>query len=381
MDCRAGWDTSNCPVHAKDPRCDSRSLRSHLTLSLALPSCAAIISLSGKVTDSRTHGALSGVQVSLAKNTFSATTAQNGTWSIIHQDTTTGLSGRPPAISSATHLSVRNGRIVLRYGGHDLLGHVRPEAPVAASPVALARSAAIGEIVDTLLFRWKDTIRARLPIASYEQSGISVALDTSSLFDSTYGIPWNISITYGSLTDSRDGQVYRTVTIGSQTWMAQNLNYRNTTGRSDTVGACYGNSADSCAKYGRLYTWPEVMNGSSSRGATGICPTGWHVPIYEGWLTLVKSLGSSTAGRQLKSTSGWNDSGNGTDAHGFRVLPAGHRCYDGTFLVVGSIAYFWTSSVSGTSGVDYWSCANSLASMLSSSYDKTYGLSLRCLRD
>lgn len=100
----------------------------------------------------------------------------------------------------------------------------------------------------------------------------------------TYPSIWNTAITYRILLDSRDGKSYRTVKIGTQIWMAQNLNYsNNTTGSSDTVGVCYNNSADLCAKYGRLYTWAEVMAGSTSSasipsGVQGIYPSGWHVP-------------------------------------------------------------------------------------------------------
>jgi len=179
-------------------------------------------------------------------------------------------------------------------------------------------------------------------------------------------------ISYGTLTDSRDGKTYKTVTIGSQTWMAENLNYDYNEGSAKSY--CYNNSADSCSKYGRLYMWSAAMDsaavfstagkgcgygktcastgnstGSSSTSATlvrGVCPEGWHLPSYDEWNTLFTAVGeTSTAGTKLKSTSGWNGGGNGTGAFGFSGLPAGS--YDssgGYFCLVGNNAYFWSST-------------------------------------
>jgi len=174
------------------------------------------------------------------------------------------------------------------------------------------------------------------------------------LLSGNSGTPWNSSVRYGYLQDSRDGQVYRTVTIGTQTWMAQNLNYRNTTGSSDTVGVCYNNSADNCAKYGRLYTWAEAMGVSSAYGtsmlnptlpAQGLCPNGWHVPTDAEWTSMqsVVDATDATIGTKLKSTSGWITN-SGTDAYGYRVLPGGDRSTDGLFYNAGSNANFWTAT-------------------------------------
>ena len=114
-----------------------------------------------------------------------------------------------------------------------------------------------------------------------------------------------------TMTDSRDGQTYKTVTIGTQTWMAQNLNY-------ETANSyCCKDSASYCTKYGRLYTWAA---------ATTACPEGWHLPSQTEWEVLFTAVGGqSTAGKVLKSTSGWNNGGNGTDAFAFSALPAGGR--------------------------------------------------------
>jgi len=117
-----------------------------------------------------------------------------------------------------------------------------------------------------------------------------------------------------TFTDERDGKVYKIVKIGSQTWMAQNLNY------AAKGSKCYDNKAENCAKYGRLYSWDAAMKA---------CPAGFHVPSFAEWDTLQEFVGDEgfEAGRKLKSTIGWDDwkgkSGNGTDEYGFSALPGG----------------------------------------------------------
>jgi uncharacterized protein (TIGR02145 family) len=188
-----------------------------------------------------------------------------------------------------------------------------------------------------------------------------------------------LGLGYGKLTDARDGQVYKTVKISTQTWFAQNLNFRKKTSSTDTVGVCYNSSADSCTKYGRLYTWSEVMAGSTSSstspsGVQGVCPTGWHVPSDAEWSTLTTYIGGeSTAGTKLKSTSGWNSSG--TDIYGFRALPGG-----GISGYVGSRGYWW--SATEYSGSSAWRRGMSdNANVYRDYYGKTDGVSLRCAQD
>ena len=144
---------------------------------------------------------------------------------------------------------------------------------------------------------------------------------SSSSRDTTYNAEKN------TLTDTRDGQVYKTVKIGDQVWMAENLNYK--TESSD----CYNDSAEYCAKYGRLYIWTA---------AGDACPSGWHLPTTDEFETLFAAVGGdSVAGAKLKSTSGWENDGNGTDDFGFTALPAGGWMSKD---FVGEVAAFWTSS-------------------------------------
>jgi len=162
--------------------------------------------------------------------------------------------------------------------------------------------------------------------------------------------------------------------------MAQNLNYAG-------AGVCYDNQSSNCATYGRLYTWSEVMAGASSStsvpsGVQGICPSGWHVPSDAEWSTLVRFVDSATAGTKLKSTSGWSGSGNGTNAYGFNVLPAG-ACYNKrTFFGLGGYyADFWSSSENDAPNA--WSRFFYYYDAYVNRYNinKSDGFSLRCVND
>jgi uncharacterized protein (TIGR02145 family) len=185
--------------------------------------------------------------------------------------------------------------------------------------------------------------------------------------------------------DSRDGKAYRKITIGKQTWMAENLNY-------DANGSkCYEDNADSCAKYGRLYNWETAMNGASSSSSNpsrvrGVCSVGWHLPSDEEWSTLVSYVErdgncSSCAGRRLKSTSGWYNNGNGDDNYGFAALPGGGGSSGGDFGSAGDGGYWW----SATEGDAYYAWYRGMYYIDEyvgrGSYDKSYLFSVRCVAD
>ena len=230
-----------------------------------------------------------------------------------------------------------------------------------------------------------------------EDSSSSVALSSSSSSvipsSSSSKVTESAEVTKGSITDTRDGHSYKTVTIGSQTWMAQNLNY-------ETANSyCYSNNASNCTKYGRLYTWAAAMDSVGSWSANGkgcgygktcsptypvrgVCPEGWHLPTQTEWNTLFTAVGGqSTAGKMLKSTSGWNSSGNGTDAYSFSALPAGGRGGNGHFNYEGNNAYFWSS----TDDNSYY--AYSMILYYNGDYaglddgNEGYGFSVRCVKD
>jgi len=136
-----------------------------------------------------------------------------------------------------------------------------------------------------------------------------------------------------AFTDPRDGKKYKTVKIGTQTWMAENLNY-------EAEGSkCYENNPANCAKYGRLYNWRTAME---------VCPKGWHLPTNEEWENLVDFAGGEdTAGKKLKAESGWNENGNGTDDFGFSALPGGYDYSGGSFVNVGNVGSWWDATEDG----------------------------------
>ena len=210
----------------------------------------------------------------------------------------------------------------------------------------------------------------------------------------------------GTLTDSRDGQTYKTVTVGKQTWMAENLNYAyigipyNFSGNtSDSTSWCYGDNPANCTKYGRLYTWAAAMDSvgtwsTNSKGCgygtacsptypvRGICPEGWHLPTNAEFETLFTAVGGqSTAGKMLKSTSGWYSSGKGTDAYSFSALPAGRRYYNGYFNFEGNNAFFWSSTERGSDYAYNMDMNYSNDDAYLNNRIKDYGFSVRCVKD
>lgn len=133
-----------------------------------------------------------------------------------------------------------------------------------------------------------------------------------------------------SFTDPRDGQVYKVVQIGNVTWFAQNLNYEV------DGSACPEGDSRNCEKYGRLYTW---------EAAQSICPEGWLLPDSLDFAKLVEHAGGlAQAGDALKATDGWFKKGNGSDAFGFKALPAGFRSVEGAYDGIGGYAYLWSAT-------------------------------------
>ncbi|MCL2282256.1 MAG: fibrobacter succinogenes major paralogous domain-containing protein [Fibromonadales bacterium] len=217
---------------------------------------------------------------------------------------------------------------------------------------------------------------------------LSSSADETPLSSSAEEIPLS-----SSSSMEEESQTYKTVLIGSQTWMAENLNYDVP---GDTTDVCYDNKENNCAAYGRLYSWATAMNLDPSCNSStcanqiqsphrGICPAGWHVPSDAEWATLINFAGgASTAGTKLKTTSGWNAHetyGNGTDNYDFSALPGGLGYSGGSFSNVSNFGFWWsagedTNSLAYIRGMYY-----SSEIVLWDYYDKSFLLSVRCLLD
>ena len=164
---------------------------------------------------------------------------------------------------------------------------------------------------------------------------------------------------YGSV--SIGGKTYKTVKIGKQEWLAENLDL--------ATDSSYKNPSH--PKYGRYYEWNALKEVQAA------LPSGWRVPDNKDWNNLMHSVGgANVAGRALKSTEFGGD-----DEYGFSVLPAGGRDTDGSFARAGDIAIFWSSSMYRNSDAYYWYFYSSDDSV-GHSYDyESIGLSVRCVRD
>ena len=210
---------------------------------------------------------------------------------------------------------------------------------------------------------------------------------------------------YGELKDERDGRTYKTVKFGNQWWMAENLNYADSAKTPSLKGKswCYGDEPDNCAKYGLLYTWAAAIDSvalatdsenpqdcgymRSSKNILpdvvhGICPDGWHLPDYQDFSNMLVHVGGySIAGTLLKSLGGWNEGGNGTDAFGFNVLPAGIGYGDGSFDGLGDGTDFWSATESDLEQAFslYASYENEYSGVMD--YAKNYAFSIRCVKD
>jgi len=212
-----------------------------------------------------------------------------------------------------------------------------------------------------------------LPTSSSSDAVIDTSSSSSVEPSSSSAVPSSSSGGISSsFIDKRDGKTYRSVTIGTQIWMAENLNY-------EAEGSiCYSNEPSNCTIYGRMYDWAKAMT---------VCPEGWHLPNSNEWNTMTSNIGGSS-GKKLKATSGWNNkgngsSGNGTDEYGFSALPGGISSLGSSFSYVGFRGYWWTASEYSTGNAYYrkmYEDDDNVISDYSTSNTISF-MSVRCVKD
>lgn len=247
---------------------------------------------------------------------------------------------------------------------------------------------------------------------SAESMTIGLEYQNSGFFESTFktgkaferGKKYIVQMDVPTVTDG-DGNAYGTVTIGTQTWMASNLKttkYNDGTdityvtdnstwgGRTQGAYCWYNNDASTYkATYGALYNWYAVDNNAStkvaSNGGKNICPVGWHVPTDAEWTTLTDYLGGlSVAGDKLKETgtTHWISNTAATNSSGFTALPGGNRKYDGWgYVSLGTSGRWWCSNPSGTDSAIFRYMTNSGSNVPNSPGIRSFGNSVRCVKD
>ncbi len=233
------------------------------------------------------------------------------------------------------------------------------------------------------------------------QSGMLDAPETSETY--TFQFAYNIPCP-GTPTVTYEGQIYNTIQIFSQCWLKENLNVGTMipgTQEMEENGLiekyCYFDEEDSCAIYGGLYQWREMIQYTTTQGVQGICPPGWHIPTDEEWKVLEGIVDSQypvgdpewdqtgmrgfDAGKNLKTTYGWHDNGNGTDLYGFSALPGGFRYYEGYFGGMGINTFFWSGTESSSFSAWYRRLVCSVVEAFRNYDFKKEGFSVRCVRD
>ena len=257
--------------------------------------------------------------------------------------------------------------------------------------------------------------------SSSAKSSSSAAVSSSSYVvtkEWSWDVPkearFNPNIKYDSMIDPRDKRVYKVVKIEvkerdySKVWMAENLNYSDSVRTPSLKGKswCYRDSAKYCEVSGRYYTWAAAIDSVALVSDTvapldcgygktcelgeqriqGICPDGWHLPNRDEWGWLSVYLGNAgVAGDTLKALTGWDYAGtennNGVDAYGFTALPTGRRVSETSWRNIGSDVYYWTSQEEDAYEAQYSNMNNQYTKFYLYQGSKTYGQSVRCVKD
>ena len=226
----------------------------------------------------------------------------------------------------------------------------------------------------------------------FAQFGLNIRTGGAVTVFGSLSITDGLFICGSNVTDTRDGKTYPTVSIGTQCWFAKNLNVgtkvfgsSNQLNNSIIEKYCYNDDDANCAVYGGLYQWDEAMQYSTTAGAQGLCPDGWHLPTDLEWTTLLTFLGGeSIAGGKMKEAgfAHWYTPNTGaTNSTGFTGLPSGLRIMDGTFSSITGYIGMWSSTLDGPNVPWYRYLGYAHEGAFLGSSNKAFGFSLRCLHN
>ena len=189
-----------------------------------------------------------------------------------------------------------------------------------------------------------------------------------------------------TFTDTRNGKIYNTVQVASQCWLRENIDIgtmipgtQEQTSGNGIEKYCYDNLETNCTIYGGLYQWNEAMQYVTTPGATGICPTGWHIPTLEQLQVLSSAVGGD--GYALQSLWQGTTVGNGTNTSGFSALLAGYRDFNGYFTNLGYYTGFWSSSELNATNANFLYLYYDGSNIYLINDSKEYGFSVRCVKD
>lgn len=373
---------------------------------LAVTSAHAVptTNMSGMVTDS-VGNALVGIGVSLAIAGNATKTDIKGAWAISSSDAGIQEYTQDAANSVTKHIVLAGGHIRIQFEGMDAEGRRDYKISQLKQPVHQDSQRMLGAVfVDTILYSWKGIIRDREPISTYSQIGLVEIIDTNNLAAATSS---------GTVTDA-DGNTYKTMTYGTQTWMIENLRtstmkngaalteydnstqwWQNSVSTTTAAYCSYGNDPSYSTKYGYIYNYNAVSSGM-------LAPTGWHIPSEDEWTQLQdfliahgykydSSSSDNEIGKALASSSGWESStnigavGNSQSTNNsstFSGAPGGYRDDNGVYQGAGSFAVWWTSTFSTGKYAEYVSLYYANTSLIynlnASGYSGKY---VRCIKD
>lgn len=181
-----------------------------------------------------------------------------------------------------------------------------------------------------------------------------------------------------------EGNIYTTVKIGEQIWMQQNLRVSVAPDSTEIASLVYGNNPDNEETYGRLYSWNAAMNGSTAEKAQGICPVGWHIPSDGEWKELEIYLGMTQ--QEADITNNWRGAGIGYKLKqggesGYEAVYAGRYIGNGRYDLLNQYEYIWTSTEFGDNA--WRRCLRSGVGTVGrwNTFPKSYGFSVRCIKD